>query len=320
MKVNATTVIEKDAHSSVLIHEVLEYLQPKAGEKFLDCTFGAGGYSKAILNSCECEVLGVDRDPTVEVFASSLRDKYKQRFSFIQADFGSIADQLKGSQFDGIVLDLGVSSMQIDNAERGFSFMHDGPLDMRMSKSGMSALEFINQATEQVIADVIYKYGDETASRKIANRIALQRSIEPILTTNVLAKIVRGAIGFRKSKIDLATKTFQAIRIFINNELEQLEYFLEKVESILAPGGRLVIVSFHSLEDSIVKHFFKENSLKVVAQSKYAKKAPALEAGKWLRIITKKPVSPSDQELKTNVRARSAKLRAAVKIEDTYVS
>ena len=320
MTVGINIINDKEAHTSVLIQEVLNYLRPKAGEKFLDCTFGAGGYSKSILNSCECEVLGVDRDPTVEVFASDLKEKYKQRFSFIQADFGSIAAQLKGSQFDGIVLDLGVSSMQIDNADRGFSFMHDGPLDMRMSKSGMSASEFINQATEQVIADVIYKYGDETASRKIANRIVLERSIEPILTTERLAKIVRGAIGFRKSKIDLATKTFQAIRIFINNELEQLEYFLEKVASILAPGGRLVIVSFHSLEDSIVKHFFKENSLKVVAQSKYAKKAPPIEAGKWLKIITKKPVSPSDQELKTNVRARSAKLRAAVKIEDTYVS
>jgi 16S rRNA (cytosine1402-N4)-methyltransferase len=314
------TSLKKEAHSSVLLKEVLEYLAPKAGEKFLDCTFGAGGYSAAILESCNCKVTGVDRDPTVMTFVKNLEDKYKQRFNFIHADFGSVIENLSNSHFDGIVLDLGVSSMQIDNADRGFSFMHDGPLDMRMSKVGMSAAEFINEAAEEVIAEVIYKYGDETASRKIASKIVYERNLEPITTTDRLARIVRSAIGFRKSKIDLATKTFQAIRIFINNELEQLEHFLEKVASILAPGGRLVVVSFHSLEDSIVKYFFKQNSSKIVAQSKYAKNAPITEPGKWLKIITKKPVSPSDQELKRNVRARSAKLRAALKIEETYVS
>jgi len=318
--IKKNTSLKKEAHSSVLLNEVIEYLAPKAGKKFLDCTFGAGGYSAAILESCDCKVTGVDRDPTVMTFVKNLENKYKQRFNFIQADFGSVIEQLSDSQFDGIVLDLGVSSMQIDNADRGFSFMHDGPLDMRMSKTGMSAAEFVNEAAEEVIAEVIYKYGDETASRKIASKIVFERNLELITTTDRLAKIVRSAIGFRKSKIDLATKTFQAIRIFINNELEQLEYFLENVAMILAPGGRLVVVSFHSLEDSIVKYFFRENSSKIVAQSKYAKNAPAIEPGKWLKIITKKPVSPGDEELKKNVRAKSAKLRAAVKIEGIYDS
>ena len=320
MKGRKDTNFVKESHSSVLLKEVLHFLAPKKGEKFLDCTFGAGGYSRAILDNCDCKVVGVDRDPTVKFFVDNLKDKYKHHFDFIQADFGSLTDRLAGVKFDGIVLDLGVSSMQLDNADRGFSFMYDGPLDMRMSTTGMSAAEFVNQASEQKIADVIYKYGEETASRKIASRIVLERNLEAIATTERLAKIVRSAIGFRKSKIDLATKTFQAIRIFINNELEQLENFLEKVSSILSPGGRLVVVSFHSLEDSIVKHFFKENSSKIVAQSKYARRIPDADPEKWLKILTKKPVSPSEQELRANIRARSAKLRAAVKIEEKNVN
>ena len=269
--VKGTNLIEQ-SHRPVLLKEVLHFLNPKKGEKFLDCTFGAGGYSRAILESCDCEVVGIDRDPTVESFAINLENEYASRFSFIQTDFDSVPERFAGTQFNGIVLDLGVSSMQLDNGDRGFSFTHDGPLDMRMSKGGMSAAELINEATEQEIAEIIYKYGEETASRRIATRIVFERRIEAITTTERLAGIVRSAIGFRKSKIDLATKTFQAIRIFINNELEQLDNFLKKVISILSPGGRLIVVSFHSLEDSIVKHFFKENSSKVVAQSKYAKR------------------------------------------------
>lgn len=310
---------EKKPHSAVLLKEMLYFLAPHAGEKFLDCTFGAGGYSASILDSCECQVVAIDRDPMVQKFSERIKDKYNERFDFIQTDFSGAIKHLKTLKFNGIVMDLGVSSMQLDNPQRGFSFMNDGPLDMRMSSSGISAAEFVNEASEKEIADIIYKYGEETFSRKIANRIIEERKVQPILTTERLAKIVRGVIGFRKGKIDSATKTFQGIRIFINNEHGQLKNFLEKVSSLLLPGGRLVVVSFHSLEDSIVKYFFKENSSKAVAQSKYAKKDLTIAPGKWLKILTKKPITPTDEEVTLNIRSRSAKLRAAIKIEGTYV-
>jgi 16S rRNA (cytosine1402-N4)-methyltransferase len=308
------------SHVPVMLREVLNYLKPVDGDIILDCTFGAGGYSTAILEMSDCKIIGVDQDPTVESFVKQLKNKYQNRFDFINSNFAEIFSKLSDSKFNGIVMDLGVSSMQLDSAERGFSFSHDGPLDMRMNNSGTSAAEFINSVDEKELADIIYKYGDEVQSRRIAKKIVLERTVEPILTTHRLAQIVRSAIGFRKGKIDSSTKTFQAIRIYINNELGQLENFLEKISSILLPGGRLVFVSFHSLEDSLIKHFLKNNSSKTVTQSKYSKKQIELEEGKWLKILTKKPISPADDELRLNPRSRSAKLRAAIKIEESYVS
>ncbi|EOB09943.1 Cell division protein FtsL [Rickettsia prowazekii str. GvF12] len=211
-------------------------------------------------------------------------------------------------------MDLGVSSMQLDIADRGFSFLYDGPLDMRMSVQGFSAEEFVNTADEEEIADVIYKYGNESLSRRIAKSIVEYRKTARIDSTRKLAEIVRYSIGFRKGKIDSATKTFQAIRIYINNELGELEQFLANVKNILKKDGRLVVVSFHSLEDRIVKNFFKENSEKQVARSKYAKDEIKIDPNKWLKIITPKVLTPSSQEIRLNVRARSAKLRAAKKI------
>ncbi|ACP53659.1 MAG: 16S rRNA (cytosine(1402)-N(4))-methyltransferase RsmH [Rickettsia africae] len=299
------------SHVSVMLNEMLEALSPKAGESYLDCTFGAGGYSKAILESCNCYVTALDRDPNVIKRAEEIQQSYGERFDFVETNFADSFAKLKEKKFDGIVLDLGVSSMQLDIADRGFSFLHNGPLDMRMSGQGLSAEEFVNAAEEKELADVIYKYGDESFSRRIAKRIVEYRKTARIDSTSKLAEIVRSSIGFRKGKIDPATKTFQAIRIYVNDELGELEQFLVNVKNILKKDGRLVVVSFHSLEDRIVKNFFKENSEKPVVRSKYAKDDMTIDPNKWLKIITNKALAPSDKEVGLNIRARSAKLRAA---------
>ena len=301
-------------HCPVLLDEVLEYLVPKDGSKYLDCTFGAGGYTKAILDSADCTVTGLDQDPTVLVFAEEIRKQFGKRFEFVQTNFADAKARLDARKFDGIVLDLGISSMQVDSAARGFSFMQDGPLDMRMGNDGLSAAEFIASATEEEIANVIYKYGQEVQSRQIAKHIVDARLLKPIDTTLKLAEIVRDAMHFRKSKIDPATKTFQAIRIYINKELESLEKFLNELKDMLVPGGRILVVSFHSLEDSIVKYFFREHSAKKVARSKYARQPESIEDGKWLNVLTKKPLTPSRAEVVRNPRSRSSRLRVAIKI------
>ena len=302
------------AHTPVLLNEMIKYLAPRAGENFLDCTFGAGGYSAAILNSCECRLTAIDRDPAVQEYADNCSREYKDRFKFINSSFASLREIFTDVKFDGIVADLGVSSMQLDMGVRGFSFTNDGPLDMRMSSKGEDAAVFINNASEADIADVIYQYGDEPFARKIARSIINERKIEPITNTVRLAKIVRSSVGFRKGKIDTATKTFQAIRIYVNDELKQLKILLEQSLKLLAPNGRLVIVSFHSLEDRIVKDFLRSNSAKIIARSKYAKPMIEAQDSELLRILTKKPISPLRDEILINPRSRSAKLRAAIRI------
>lgn len=311
---NTAHITSSAPHCSVLLDEVLEHISLKDNGRYLDCTFGAGGYTKAILQNADCFVTALDQDPTVEKFVSKVKDEFRDKFDFIQTNFAEAKSKLDGKKFDGIVLDLGISSMQVDSAERGFSFMHDGPLDMRMGNDGISAKEFIASASEEEIANVIYKYGEEVQSRQIASSIVKMRAIEPIETTLQLADIVRNAMHYRKSKIDPATKTFQAIRIYVNKELESIEQILNDSDELLKPGGRILVVSFHSLEDSIVKAFFKENSMKKVARSKYSKKPIEIEEGKWLKMITKKPIVPSREEVISNPRSRSARLRVAEKI------
>jgi len=303
-------------HSPVLLDEVLEYIDPQDRKHYLDCTFGAGGYTKAILKKADCFVTALDRDPTTLVFANEIQEEFVGRFEFVQTNFASAKDKLEGKQFDGIVLDLGISSMQVDSAERGFSFMRDGDLDMRMGLDGISASEFIENASEEEIANVIYKYGEEVQSRHIAKAIVEARKESPIDTTFKLADIVRSSMHYRKGKIDPSTKTFQAIRIHINKELESLERFLESLKDMLKAGGRILVVSFHSLEDSIVKSFFKEYSAKKVARSKYAKDVADYDDDKWLKIITKKPVTPSRSEVLRNPRSRSSRLRVAEKMDN----
>ncbi len=304
-----------NGHCPVLLGEVLEHLACKPQGSYLDCTFGAGGYSKALLNiNDEIKVTALDQDPTVIRFADNLKNEFGNRFDFIQSNFADCAQTLLKKKFDGIVLDLGISSMQVDTAERGFSFMQDGPLDMRMSNKGLSAHEWIMSAPEHEIADVIYKYGEEVQSRAIARAIVEYRLNDQIDTTLKLAEIVREAMHYRHGKIDPATKTFQAIRIFINKELYALEKLLNEFRDLLNDGGMIAIVSFHSLEDSIVKNFFKSNSAKKVSKSKYAKDIEEYKEHEWLKVITKKPISPTREEVTLNIRARSAKLRIAQKI------
>lgn len=302
-------------HFPVMLSEVITNIQLKNGGTYLDCTFGAGGYTRAILQSANCNVYSIDQDQAVTIFSDLLQNEFGDRFHFIESNFADIAKKLPNIKFDGIVLDLGVSSMQLDQAERGFSFMRDGPLDMRMSSSGIKAAEFIATATEKEIADVIYRYGQEVQSRAIAHNIVKNRAENKIDTTLQLADIVRNAMHYRKGKIDPATKTFQAIRIFINKELDSLEQFLKNLNQLLLPGGRIIVVSFHSLEDSIVKNFFNDNAIKKIAKSKYCKEPKIIDESKWLEIINKKALTPSREEIIANPRSRSAKLRIAQKVE-----
>jgi 16S rRNA (cytosine1402-N4)-methyltransferase len=307
------------SHKPVMIDEVLDYLDPKAGNVYVDCTFGAGGYSKAILTKGKTTVYAIDCDPDVEIFVEKIKaESGNDNLHFIKGNFADLQSLLNAKGVDkvaGIVMDLGVSSMQLDQANRGFSFSKDAKLDMRMNKKGYSAHEFINEASEKEIADIIYKYGEERNSRRIAKNIVTERSKGAIDTTLQLADIVRAAFSKSRGKIDLATKTFQAVRIFINNELENLEQALLVSEKMLAAQGRLVVVSFHSLEDYIVKKFIKERSKRPVSQSRYSpltNKTDDFIAS--FKNLANKAVKTSFKEIKLNPRARSARLRAAEKL------
>jgi 16S rRNA (cytosine1402-N4)-methyltransferase len=308
-----------NVHNPVLLKEVIDLLNISDGKRYLDCTFGAGGYSRAILEkSPSCKLFSYDRDENTMVYAKALMDEYGKRFHFVHNNF-SDAEIFDNEPYDGIVLDLGVSSMQLDEGDRGFSFMNDGPLDMRMGLTSQSAADFVNTAPEELLADVIYRYGEERRSRAIARKIIYAREISPITTTFQLANLVRSVVGSRAGKIDGATRTFQAIRIYINDELNSLSIFLPKVRKLLIKGGRIVVVSFHSLEDGMIKSFFKENSAKKISQSKYKKEQFLPDDKSWLNILTKKPLAPSKDELRQNPRSRSAKLRVAEVVFNTQM-
>ena len=302
---------DKVIHIPVLLDEVIKALSLTQDEVYVDATFGLGGYTKAILKNKNCKVVAIDRDPHAKVFADSLKENYGDRFYFKIGKFselGNFLNELKINEVAGVVFDLGVSSPQLDIQSRGFSFKLDGPLDMRMSSEGPTADEFLDKVEENTLANIIYEFGDEVYSRRIAKNIINQRSINKIKTTGQLADIVRNAIPKKKSKIDLATKTFQAIRIYLNDEVKELEEGLIAAEKVLRPEGRLAVVSFHSIEDKIVKNFFNR-CVRNRPSSRHLpeppKKNPSLE------IITKKPILPSAQEIYINKRSRSAKLRIA---------
>lgn len=306
-------------HISVMYDEVLSFMMPKDGETYVDGTFGAGGYTRGLLQAANCNVIAIDRDTSVKREAEALEKEFPGRMTLLIGQFGDM-DRLLAERnvykVDGVVLDIGVSSMQLDQPERGFSFKQDGPLDMRMSSEGLDAAHFVNNSSEEEIANVIYQFGGERKSRRIAKAIVQAREVEPITRTGQLAGIVRQVVRQGKSKIDPATRTFQAIRIWVNDELGELERALHAAERILAPGGRLVVVTFHSLEDALVKRFLKERSPKKEHVSKYAKKdTKVLETHHTFRIVTHKAEVPTEQEVERNVRARSAKLRAAIRTE-----
>lgn len=295
-------------HTPVLLNEVIAALAPAPGMRVIDGTFGAGGYSRAIA-ARGAEVLGIDQDPNVIANAD-----VPQGAQLVQGKFGDLAQIAASKNFtpvDGVVLDIGVSSMQLDQAERGFSFMHDGPLDMRMSAAGMSAAEFVNSAKEEEIANVIYHYGEEPASRKIARYITRAREEAPFERTSQLAEVVARAVRGKPGQHP-ATRTFQALRIHVNDELGQLEAGLNAAIEVLKPGGKLVVVTFHSLEDRIVKDFFNAESGKSDSVSRYLP-APAQNTEHKLTIEQRKVITPSAAECLANPRARSAKLRTAVR-------
>ncbi|HEY7977267.1 MAG TPA: 16S rRNA (cytosine(1402)-N(4))-methyltransferase RsmH [Rhizomicrobium sp.] len=298
-------------HLPVMLAEVLETLQPRNGGHYIDGTFGGGSYSKAILEAADCRVLGIDRDPDAIARGRELAKQFGDRLTIVQGEFSQM-DELFTGKSDGVVLDLGVSSFQFDEADRGFSFREDGPLDMRMSKSGVSAADFVNTAEESVLADVIHHLGEERFARRVARAIIAAR---PLSRTAELADVVAKALGpaALRHPIHPATRTFQALRIHVNDELGELERGLEAAERVLNAGGRLVVVAFHSLEDRIVKRFFSERGKPQPAGSRHTPTAAAKHA-QTFRLITSKPRMPTESEIAQNPRARSARLRAAEKL------
>ncbi|HEY8947449.1 MAG TPA: 16S rRNA (cytosine(1402)-N(4))-methyltransferase RsmH [Rhizomicrobium sp.] len=298
-------------HLPVMLSEVLETLRPRDGESYIDGTFGGGGYSKAILETADCRVVGIDRDPDAIARGEELAKQFGGRLTVVQGTFSEMDELVDGSR-DGVVLDLGVSSFQFDEADRGFSFREDGPLDMRMSKSGMSAADFVNTADEAELTRVIRDLGEERFARKVARAIIAAR---PLSRTAELADVVAKALGpaALRHPIHPATRTFQALRIHVNDELGELERGLEAAERVLSAGGRLVVVAFHSLEDRIVKRFFTERAKPTPAGSRHAPVAKA-KTKQTFRLITSKARLPTEAEIAQNPRARSARLRAAEKL------
>ncbi|MCG8347860.1 MAG: 16S rRNA (cytosine(1402)-N(4))-methyltransferase RsmH [Chloroflexales bacterium] len=305
-------------HTPVLLKEVIAALQPQPGGIYADGTLGGGGHAAALLQQSQPggRLFGIDADPVALQAAQTKLAASTPPECFVLVHrkfgrFGELAREQGFTAFDGIVFDLGVSSHQLDTPERGFSFAHDGPLDMRLDPTqGLNAADLLATLSEQELADLIYRYGEERASRQIARRIVARRSQQPLQTTGELASLVAQAVrrpGHRE-RIHPATRTFQALRIAVNHELDQLEAVLPQAVELLRPGGRLAVISFHSLEDRIVKLFFR-------AESGYGgNEAPKRPVR--LRIITKKPIEPGDEELLANPRSRSAKLRVAERIEE----
>lgn len=305
-------------HKPVMLDEMLDWLSPKQDGVYIDGTFGAGGYSRAILRAADCRVFAIDRDPSTKKFAEKLEAEFPGRFVWLLGNFCDMCALVSMHgihEVDGIVLDLGVSSMQLDTAQRGFSFRHDGPLDMRMSDQGVSAADVVNNATESELADILYYYGEEKAARRIAHAIVAARTESPILGTHRLAEIIRSAAGGKKQKTDPATRSFQGLRIHVNQEFDAIESGLKAAESLLAPGGKLVVVSFHSLEDRIVKRFTHSRCGKLGEQSRHLPQKQV--EGEAPRFFLPKPEkrTASVAELDDNPRARSATLRMMTRMK-----
>lgn len=300
-------------HKPVMLREVLETLSPCDNETYIDATFGAGGYSEAILEKANCSVLALDRDPDARIRSQSFKEKYQDHFTFIEGRFGQMLELVPSQEYDGIVFDLGVSSPQLDEAERGFSFKGEGPLDMRMEKKGLSAADVINTFDEKELSRILWVYGEERRSRAIARAIVQKRPFE---TTKQLAELIRSIVGFERPGFDSATRSFQALRLFVNDELGELEKGLQASEKLLKEGGRVVVVSFHSLEDRIVKRYFKERSAGAPQASRFVPDVPKAKAIFLLK--DRKALSPQEEELRENPRARSARLRWAIRVQGGF--
>ncbi len=306
-------------HIPVMLSEVIESLSPEDEKTYIDGTFGAGGYTRGLLQAARCHVLAIDQDPETEIAAKNLEEEFPGRLRFAlgrYAEMESIARDLDLDDVAGVVLDLGVSSMQLDQAERGFSFMQDGPLDMRMGKDGATAADFVNDLDERELASIIFTFGEEKRARAIARAIVARRESAPILRTGELADIVAQVLGRRPEEgKHPATRTFQALRLFVNDELAELARGLSAAEHLLRAEGRLVVVTFHSLEDRIAKRFFAARSAPKPRGSRHlpeAAKEPFLPS---FQLLNRHPLSPSKEEIRINPRARSARLRAAIRTE-----
>ena len=300
-------------HVPVMLREVLEQLAPHAGGRYLDGTFGGGGYTAALLDHAGCTVWGIDRDPDAIARGAALVERFTGRLHLIQGQFGEMVALLAEagvSALDGIVLDLGISSFQIDDPARGFSFRGDGPLDMRMGKHGTTAADLVNTLPERDLADVLFELGEERASRRIARAIVAARVEAAIETTGRLAGIIRSVLPPDRSGIDPATRGFQALRIKVNDELGEIERGLSQAAALLAPGGRLVVVSFHSLEDRIVKRFMGDITGRAPGLSRHDPRGLADRPAARFRLLTGKALRPRADETSANPRARSARLRA----------
>jgi len=309
---------QQTLHQPVMLDEVIDTLCPRDGGFYIDATFGNGGYSRSILQAADCHLMAIDQDPDAIERGRSLVKEFAPRFSLQQGRFSQMsewAEEFAPDGLDGIVFDLGVCSTQLDQAERGFSFQKDGPLDMRMSQSGTDASDFVNEADEKDIADVLYHYGDERASRRIAKAIVKARENEPITRTLQLAEIIRSVLPYPKpGQSDPATRSFQALRIYINEELREIDDALETAQSLLRTDGILVVVTFHSLEDRHVKRFLTKAAGKTANPSRHVPELAKPKA--YFALLGRKPLLPTDTEIANNPRSRSAKLRAARRLDD----
>jgi 16S rRNA (cytosine1402-N4)-methyltransferase len=301
-----------EGHVPVMLAEVLATLGPQDGATYLDATFGGGGYARAILEAAPgCTVFAIDRDPDAIARGAALAQRFAGRLHLIEGRFGDMLALLRDrgiAALDGVVMDLGVSSFQLDQAERGFSFRADGPLDMRMEKSGPSAAELVNSLPERELADIIFRFGEERFARRIARTIVARRAEAPFTTTADLAALVRRAVPRDPSGIDGATRSFQALRIAVNDELGEVERGIAAAMELLAPGGRLVVVAFHSLEDRIVKQAMAAASGRGGA-SRHDPAALSGRAKPAFHLLTPRAMRPQDAECSANPRARSARLR-----------
>jgi 16S rRNA (cytosine1402-N4)-methyltransferase len=309
----ADNLQDRPAHLPVMLAELLGALEPRDGKLYLDGTFGAGGYARALLEAASCAVVGIDRDPAAIERGRALASGYGDRLALIEGRFGDMEALLatRGiTRIDGIALDLGLSSPQLDEAARGFSFRADGPLDMRMGRTGATAADLVNQLPEQELAALIAELGEERHARRVSKAIVRARAAAPITRTGALADIVRRAVPRAKDGIDPATRTFQALRMRVNDELGELDQGLASAERLLAPGGRLAVVAFHSLEDRRVKSFLRERASEAAGASRHAPQ-PVARRSPTFRLLHRRALRPTDAEIAANPRARSARLRAA---------
>jgi len=300
-------------HVPVLLAEVLEALSPRDGALYVDGTFGLGGYTRALLEAAQCKVCGIDRDPRAIAAGAALAAQHPGRLELINGRFGDMERLLTArgvTHVDGVALDIGVSSPQIDEPARGFSFRQDGPLDMRMGADGPTAADVVNTADEATLADIIERFGEERFARRIARAIVAARAQQPITRTAQLADIVRSVVRRTADGIDPATRTFQALRIYVNDEIGELQRGLAAAERLLGPGGRLAVVSFHSLEDREVKSFLKRRSGGEGGVSRHLPTQASRRMPSFA-LLTRRAIRPGDAENVSNPRARSARLRAA---------